>query len=46
MAIGLVVGSVVGAGIADMINGQALQAIIGIGAGAVALDAVFSIKNS
>lgn len=41
MAIGLVVGSVVGAGIADMINGQALQAIIGIGALLVALKMLF-----
>ena len=32
MALGLVIGSLVGAGIADMIDGQALQAIIGFGA--------------
>ena len=41
MALGLVVGSLVGAGIADMIDGQALQAIIGVGALLVALKMLF-----
>lgn len=41
MALGLVIGSLVGAGIADMIDGQALQAIIGVGALLVALKMLF-----
>ena len=41
MALGLVIGSLVGAGIADRINGQALQALIGIGALLVALKMLF-----
>ena len=41
MALGLVIGSLVGAGIADMIDGQALQAIIGFGALLVALKMLF-----
>ena len=41
MAFGLVIGSLVGAGIADRINGQALQAIIGVGALLVALKMLF-----
>ncbi len=41
MALGLVIGSLVGAGIADRINGQALQAVIGIGALLVALKMLF-----
>lgn len=41
MALGLIIGSLVGAGIADRINGQALQALIGIGALLVALKMLF-----
>ncbi len=41
MAIGLVIGSLIGAGVADAINGQALQAIIGVGALLVALKMLF-----
>ncbi len=41
MALGLVIGSLVGAGIADRINGQALQALIGMGALLVALKMLF-----
>ena len=41
MALGLVIGSLVGAGIADMIDGKVLQAIIGVGALLVALKMLF-----
>ena len=41
MALGLIIGSLVGAGIADRINGQALQALIGMGALLVALKMLF-----
>ena len=41
MALGLVIGSLVGAGIADMIEGQMLQIIIGIGALLMALKMLF-----
>lgn len=41
MALGLVIGSLVGAGVADMIDGKALQAIIGVGALLVALKMLF-----
>lgn len=41
MALGLVIGSLVGAGIADRINGQVLQALIGMGALLVALKMLF-----
>ncbi|MGE6245679.1 sulfite exporter TauE/SafE family protein [Psychrobacter proteolyticus] len=42
MALGLVIGSLVGAGIADMIDGQILQMIIGVGALLMALKMLFS----
>ncbi|MEN8626162.1 MULTISPECIES: sulfite exporter TauE/SafE family protein [Psychrobacter] len=41
MALGLVIGSLVGAGIADMIDGQILQMIIGVGALLMALKMLF-----
>ena len=41
MALGLVIGSLVGAGVADMIDGDALQAIIGVGALLIALKMLF-----
>jgi hypothetical protein len=41
MALGLVIGSLVGAGIADMIEGQILQMIIGMGALLMALKMLF-----
>jgi uncharacterized membrane protein YfcA len=41
MALGLVIGSLVGAGVADMIDGKVLQAIIGVGALLVALKMLF-----
>lgn len=41
MSIGLIIGSLVGAGVADMIDGKALQAIIGIGALLVAFKMLF-----
>lgn len=44
MAPGLVIGSLIGAGIASIINGDSLQAIIGIGAFLVGLKMLF-IKN-
>ena len=44
MAIGLVVGSLVGAGIAEKIDGQSLQAIIGVGALLVAMNMLF-VRN-
>lgn len=46
MAIGLVIGSLIGAGIADAINGQALQAIIGVGALLVALKCYSSLLKN
>lgn len=45
MAPGLVVGSFVGAGIASIIHGESLQAIIGIGATLVGLKMLF-LKNN
>lgn len=41
MALGLVVGSLVGAGVADAIDGDSLQAIIGVGALTIALKMLF-----
>ncbi len=41
MALGLVIGSLVGAGVADMIDGQVLQVIIGVGALLMALKMLF-----
>ncbi|MGP4119943.1 sulfite exporter TauE/SafE family protein [Psychrobacter aquimaris] len=41
MALGLVIGSLVGAGVADMIDGQMLQVIIGVGALLMALKMLF-----
>jgi hypothetical protein len=41
MALGLVIGSLVGAGVADMIDGQMLQVIIGAGALLMALKMLF-----
>jgi len=41
MALGLVIGSLVGAGVADMIEGQMLQVIIGAGALLMALKMLF-----
>ena len=41
MALGLVIGGLVGAGIADMIDGKVLQIIIGIGALLMALKMLF-----
>ncbi|GAA0802023.1 sulfite exporter TauE/SafE family protein [Psychrobacter piscatorii] len=41
MALGLVIGSLVGAGVADMIDGQMLQVIIGAGALMMALKMLF-----
>ncbi|WP_201578655.1 sulfite exporter TauE/SafE family protein [Psychrobacter sp. Pi2-52] len=41
MALGLIIGSLVGAGIADMIDGQILQMIIGVGALLMALKMLF-----
>ena len=41
MALGLVIGGLVGAGIADMIDGNMLQVIIGIGALLMALKMLF-----
>ena len=41
MALGLVIGSLVGAGVADMIDGQRLQVIIGAGALLMALKMLF-----
>ena len=41
MAFGLVIGSLVGAGVADMIDGQMLQVIIGAGALLMALKMLF-----
>lgn len=44
MAPGLVIGSLIGAGIASLINGKSLKAIIGVGAFLVGLNLLF-IKN-
>ena len=41
MALGLVIGSLVGAGVADMIDGKVLQSLIGVGALLVALKMLF-----
>ncbi|WP_352289948.1 sulfite exporter TauE/SafE family protein, partial [Psychrobacter sp. GW64-MNA-CIBAN-0177] len=41
MALGLVIGSLVGAGVAEMIDGKSLQAIIGVGALLVAINMLF-----
>ncbi len=41
MALGLVIGSIVGAGVADKIDGDSLQAIIGVGALLIALKMLF-----
>ena len=41
MAFGLVIGSLVGAGVADMIDGKVLQSLIGVGALLVALKMLF-----
>lgn len=41
MALGLVIGSLVGAGVADAIDGDSLQAIIGVGALLIALKMLF-----
>ncbi|NIJ46431.1 hypothetical protein FHR24_002918 [Wenyingzhuangia heitensis] len=44
MAPGLVIGSLIGAGIASMINGNSLQAVIGVGAFLIGLKMLF-VKN-